>query len=339
MLGDVLNALVDEIASASHTWLPESLHAGLLEILFTSQHRSSKTFSYPLLSTIRYSWSLESPLHEFAIAIRYSVTTLLAPWECLVALVESRLPILDRYNSGACRVRRPCDNLENMPTCRLVQWTQANMYAPTRFMPDEITEFIHISQRNRSFLRVIAYQESAMRSDEVAQKLLLFMLQHPGQVPCITIDLIAGTCAIDVWRRDRFVPQFELDMERIVGSAGQLQLSLIRVKDEDQNDRLIWPCLDNDEISTKHNLPRILNRWRHTQRHNRDFGHGSDKGFRLSLETVSEIRGATKVVEVEVTSPTWRHSVEVEVTSGSLPPVAAIGVTSLPVVPPWWHRS
>ncbi|KAF7324314.1 MYND-type domain-containing protein [Mycena sanguinolenta] len=208
-LKGLLPALVDQLSLCSPTYLPESLRAGLLDIIFTSQHREVMSSSLTALlenvlppATVYHSvlMELQTPSHKLAIAMpqQYSV---IPPFSC----------------SGTA-------------LWLWLKWTPSNIQESvvTSQGTDEITGELHISPRNRSFLRVLVYHEYMVREQEVAQKKLLFMEQHPGR------------CAIKIWRLENFAPDFELDAERIVRSAGQLHLHLMHVVDADHTETLIW---------------------------------------------------------------------------------------------------
>ncbi|KAJ6492064.1 hypothetical protein C8R45DRAFT_1212913 [Mycena sanguinolenta] len=265
-----LSALVDQISSCSPIWLLEALRAGLFDIVFTSQHRDA--ISSCLTGLLEDVIPSATVYHSVLVEVQTSLAEVcdrdaaaisgdpafLALWESLVALVKSRLPILDKYNTGALVAPRVCDNLECIrirpkfelnccsgcltmhycsKICQGVGWRSGHRLTCGDLFSRR-KRGLHISPRNRSFLGALMYHEYMTRQAEVAQKQLLFAEQHPDELPCTMFDFTAGTCEIEIWQLERFAPGFELDAVRITRSAGRLQL--MRVVDADQTGCLMW---------------------------------------------------------------------------------------------------
>ncbi|KAJ6451737.1 hypothetical protein C8R45DRAFT_1223724 [Mycena sanguinolenta] len=286
-LKGLLCILVDQISLRAPTSLPESLRTGLLHLIFTSQHRAA---IYPYLvtllanvlppATVYHSVLMDlqnylPPFRDRDASTIFNDPTLVAHLESFVALVGSRLSVMDQYNTGALLAPRACDNLDvgrNIlqaslfiicakcikigpkrelqrcsrcltmyycsRTCQSADWYSGHRLACNKLLLRG-KEFAHISGRNRSFLRALAYYTT--RQEEATQKRLLFVEQHPDQLSCGGLDFTAGECAIEIGGLDEVTPDFELEAARITRSGGQLQLYLMRVLDAHQTRRLTWP--------------------------------------------------------------------------------------------------
>ncbi|KAF7350639.1 MYND-type domain-containing protein [Mycena sanguinolenta] len=208
----LFSTLVDEISSFSPTiWLPEALRAGLLEIMFTSQHRDSRS---------RVSISRHSPrhLHDRDAAAIFGDPALLARWQNLLTLVESRLSILARHDTEPSMVKA-CDNIECakiLPkqefkrcggclnryycskTCQANDWRRGEQRQTCGDFSLARIGYSHVSPRDRTFLCALTRHDYIIREEELTERQLLFIQQHPGEIPYIMFDFDGGTCEIEI---------------------------------------------------------------------------------------------------------------------------------------------
>ncbi|KAJ6458207.1 hypothetical protein C8R45DRAFT_1183650 [Mycena sanguinolenta] len=263
-LGGLLSALIDQISLAPSISLPRSLRAGLLEILFTSLHRETVYLSLCMLlehviipATVYHSvlTQLQTCLPEVrdrnAKAIFGDVV--LKHWKSLLALADSRFPIVVEYNTTALTATRACDDAQ----CRIIRLKQEFKRCSGCLMADYCSEtcqandwrrcahrqtcddlsfrqeeYSSISPKNQSFLRALAHHEYMTRRAEIAQKHLRSKQLYPSEVLCTVFDFTVGTCKVEVGRVNSSVrSRFEFEVERATESGGDIQLHLMKVMD------------------------------------------------------------------------------------------------------------
>ncbi|KAJ6467913.1 hypothetical protein C8R45DRAFT_1019443 [Mycena sanguinolenta] len=257
-------ALVDQISSFLPVWLPRSLDAGLLDIVFTSEHREAvsralvallnnvlcpATVYRSVLAQLRTSFAQVRDRDAAAI---FHDAALLAHWESFVALVEGRLWILDQYDTGALTVPRACDNLECakirpkhelkrcsgcltayycLRTCQSNDWRHGGHRHTCGNLALRRTKFSHISSSDRSFLRTLVHYECTTKRDEVAPKQRFFDQRHPGEVPYIMLDFLTGMCDIEIGSLRDLGSDYTFEVERAERSGREMQLHVMKVLD------------------------------------------------------------------------------------------------------------
>ncbi|KAJ6496312.1 hypothetical protein C8R45DRAFT_1072542 [Mycena sanguinolenta] len=116
--------LLDQISSFPQMWLPQSLHVGLLEILFTTHNREAISPSFvafikDVLSpatvyhsvVVQLEISLPHVLGRDAAAI-FSDAPLVALWESFLRMIASRIRLREEYCKGTLTATRECHDLE-----------------------------------------------------------------------------------------------------------------------------------------------------------------------------------------------------------------------------------
>ncbi|KAF7354778.1 MYND-type domain-containing protein [Mycena sanguinolenta] len=266
-----LTAIVDHMSLFPSVWLPQSLRAGLLDILFTSRHRKivnrtlinlvkhvifPATVSHSVLAQLQTSLSQVRDRDAKAI---FRHTGLLTLWMNLIEVVESRFRILAEYHTGMLTAARASDDLECAKirpkselkrcsgclaayycsgTCQANDWMRGGHRKTCDGLSLRREEFSHPSSRDRSFLRLV-HHEWMTRREEIAQQHLLSEQIHPSEVLCTVLDFTAG---IEVGPLDSSVrSRFEFDIDRVMRSGGRMELQLLKVMDSRQS--RMWPFL------------------------------------------------------------------------------------------------
>ncbi|KAJ6477502.1 hypothetical protein C8R45DRAFT_1101831 [Mycena sanguinolenta] len=123
-LKPLFSALVDYISSYFPLWLPESLRTGLLEIMFAPLHREAISPSLPQL--LQDVFAPASVYHSVLVQLQMSLLQVrnrnaaaifdhpdvLAYWQSLIRLFESRFRVLNEYDAGALMVTTACNDFE-----------------------------------------------------------------------------------------------------------------------------------------------------------------------------------------------------------------------------------
>ncbi|KAJ7260463.1 hypothetical protein B0H12DRAFT_373949 [Mycena haematopus] len=266
-------ALVDQIVSFPPIWLPESLRAGLLEILFTSHHRES---IYPLfIDLLEGLMSPHSVYHSVLTQLRtslpqvrdqnaaaiFSDATLLARWESFLQVVEDRFRILDEYNAGVLNPPRGCDDLECLKicakqelkrcsgcrtahycssTCQSNDWRHGGHRQTCGDLASHRKESPRTSSRDRSFLRALMHHQSTMRAEEIAHKHRIFIQTYPGEAPCTVFDFTTGACRVEVVAIHWFLQsQRGVDANGATSRVARIELHLMKVMQGRKS--VVWP--------------------------------------------------------------------------------------------------
>ncbi|KAF7378236.1 MYND-type domain-containing protein [Mycena sanguinolenta] len=243
------------------TWLPESLRAGLLDILFTPHHQEAISISVVTLlekvfipgtvyrSVLEQLRTSLAQVRDRDAAAIFDNAALLARWESFVKLVDYRLSILDQYTSGALAVPRACDDLECgkicskqelkrcsgcltgyycSPICQGNDWQRGGHRQTCDDLSLRRIKYSHIPSGDRSFLRTLVYHEYTTRREEIAEKQLLFIRQHPGEVPYTMFAYLRSTCEITIGSLGN-ASDFEFEADRTWRSGGRIQLHLVKI--------------------------------------------------------------------------------------------------------------
>ncbi|KAJ6479103.1 hypothetical protein C8R45DRAFT_359051 [Mycena sanguinolenta] len=267
-------SLVSKIASAPLICLPQSLRAGLLEILFTSQ-----AVSPLLISLLKDVIAPASVYHSVLIQLRTSLqqvrdrdaatifadATLLAQWESLLELVERRLWILEEYNNGSLAPERRCDHLECTKicakrelkrcggclttcycsrACQVRDWRRGEHRRACGDLSSRRKRFYSsYSSRDRSFLRALFWYEYTTRQNDVSQRRLLFAQKYPDEIHCMLLDFTVPSCNILVGSVEKLRSGFASEVEQATKSGGQVQLHFMKVLYGEHGVPRLWPFL------------------------------------------------------------------------------------------------
>ncbi|KAJ6527719.1 hypothetical protein B0H19DRAFT_1195573 [Mycena capillaripes] len=199
----VFLTVVIQLTSCPTKWIPEALRAGLLEVLFTLNHRKHISSGFVMLlknvlspATVYHSVLSELQTSFPQVRNRKAGAILEDPgllvyWDKFVELVETRLPILDEYNAGVLTATRVCDNLECArictkgelkrcgaclaayycsPPCQASDWRRGGHRQACGDLSSRRKETSHTSARDRSFFRALVHHEYATRREEIEQK-------------------------------------------------------------------------------------------------------------------------------------------------------------------------
>ncbi|KAJ6495171.1 hypothetical protein C8R45DRAFT_1212062, partial [Mycena sanguinolenta] len=229
-------------------WLAESLCAGLLEILFTTENREIiSPCMIELLEDVilpatvyrsvvlRLQAFFSHVRHRDAEAI-FCDSTLLVDWQRLVALVESRSQIGEEDVTGASSVLKVCDDLEasSVAVDVSVHITVPKDVNVTTGGTVDIVNCVEASYRadnprDRSVLRALAYHEYVTQREEIEQKQHLFKQNHPGEIPCPIFDFTTGLCQVQIGPLESMRSLFKNDVDRATRSRGQIQLHFMKI--------------------------------------------------------------------------------------------------------------
>ncbi|KAF7378448.1 MYND-type domain-containing protein [Mycena sanguinolenta] len=273
VLGGFFSVMVKHISSYSPALVVESLRAGLLETVFISPVWLS-VFSSCLLFLLKDLLPGLTVYHSVLMQLQTSLPkvrdrdpaiigdeALLAHWKSFITLAESRLRILNKYNTGALTRMRVCDNLKCgrnrlkqelkrcggclsafycSETCQANDWRHGGHRHGCHELSlrrDGIGPFYVPS------CTALLYHEFALRRAKIADHHRLFALQYPSRPPCIRFDFSTGACMFQLWPLDDepLGSDFKFDVERARRSGGQLQLHLMKVVHE--GDSRFWPFL------------------------------------------------------------------------------------------------
>ncbi|KAJ6467243.1 hypothetical protein C8R45DRAFT_1019527 [Mycena sanguinolenta] len=273
-----LPALVlNHISSFPPIWLPESLRAGLLEIVFTRYHwKAISPFVDMLLkdvllpATVYHSVLVQlrisiSQVRNMNMAAIFRDNALLALWKNLVEVAERRFRIVDKYSDGTLTAPRGCDDPECAKicpkhdlkrcggclttyycsqTCQTNHWGRGgHRWTCGDLSLRQERDYARYSSRDRSFLRALTYHEYTTRREEIASTRLIRMQQYPGQIMCLLFDFTQPTCEIAVGPLEGLIRlgPFESEVEQTTRSEGRIELHLMRVQHGVHRTIRIWP--------------------------------------------------------------------------------------------------
>ncbi|KAJ6490829.1 hypothetical protein C8R45DRAFT_1137668 [Mycena sanguinolenta] len=265
VLGGFFSVMVKHISSYSPALIVESLRAGLLETVFI-QPQWLSVFSSCLTFLLKDLFPALTVYHSVLVQLQSSLPqvrdrdaailggdALLAHWKSFIALAESRLRILNKYNTGALTRMKVCDDLELMTGDTVATVTAVMSFRCVEKVTISLlllsiidggrAEYSSTSSRDQSFLRALLYHEFVSRRAEIADHHRLFTLQYPRKTPCIRFDFAKGACMFQLWPLDDepLESDFKFDVERARRSGGKLQLHLMKVVHEDES--RFWPFL------------------------------------------------------------------------------------------------
>ncbi|KAJ6464397.1 hypothetical protein C8R45DRAFT_1023908 [Mycena sanguinolenta] len=259
----ILTALIDHLSLLPSVWLVESLRAGLLEILFSSNHRHElsrsmmnlfKTVIFP--ATVYRSLLVQLPSFISQVCNRNAAAifrdaSLLAQWMRLLEVIKIRSYLAEEYATGVLTVKGVCDDLGCArtrpkkdlkccsgcltayycsPTCQANDWRHGGHRQMCRNFLFRRNQLAPISSRDRSFLRALIQHEYMAQREEITDKHHLLAEAAPGQMPVVLFDFLSGTCCIEVGMLPDISLPFDVDVDRAARSGGQIQLHFVKVK-------------------------------------------------------------------------------------------------------------
>ncbi|KAJ6459932.1 hypothetical protein C8R45DRAFT_1081294 [Mycena sanguinolenta] len=267
----LLSTLMQLIAMFPLTRLRESLHAGLLEILFNPVQREViSPCMIDLLVDVVFPatvyQSVLKKLQDFLPQVRdrdaaaiFCDTNLLAHWTRLLKVVESRSKIADKYLTGVLTVPRICEDLECArtcsrqdlnccggclnayycsPTCQVNDWRRGGHREICRDLFVRRQQLAHIPSGDRTILRAFIHYEYMTQREEIERKHRRFVESGSCEVPAILFDFVTGFCHVEVGVLPDASP-FDLDGDRARRGGGKIQLHLVKVMDGSQS--RMWP--------------------------------------------------------------------------------------------------
>ncbi|KAJ6490877.1 hypothetical protein C8R45DRAFT_1073614 [Mycena sanguinolenta] len=267
LLGGIYSVMVKHISSYSPVLLVESLHAGLLETLFI-QPLWLSLFSPCLAFLLKDLLPALTVYRSVLVQLQTSLPqvrdrdaailgdeTLLAHWKRFIALAESRLRILNKYNTGVLTRIKVCDDLKCAQIRPKEQLKRCGGCLTAFYCSEtcQANDWRHGGHRqgchelslrleDQSFLRALLYHEFESRRAEIADHHRRFTRQHPGKASCIRFDFTSGA-SIQLWplEDEPLAPDFKFDVERATRSGGRLQLHLMKVVLDSES--RFWPFL------------------------------------------------------------------------------------------------
>ncbi|KAF7348040.1 MYND-type domain-containing protein [Mycena sanguinolenta] len=277
VLKGFIPALVDHISAFPSTRLAESLRAGLLDVVFTSQHREAISpsltglFEHILLPATVYHSALSQlqaslpQVRSLDVATVLSNARLVALWKNFVNVAENRFRILNEYNKGTLTAPRGCDDLECAKicpkqdlkrcsgclttyycseTCQTNDWKRGGHRETCGRLSMRRKElYSRNSTRDRSFLRTLLSHERTRRREEIAQKHLAEMRLSPDEILCTVFDFTIPTPEIIVGPLECISSLFEFEVERAAKSHGQMELHAMKVLYGNHGMVCVWPFL------------------------------------------------------------------------------------------------
>ncbi|KAK7001887.1 hypothetical protein R3P38DRAFT_2557709 [Favolaschia claudopus] len=218
-LQGVFGAIVDHVSTfPRQRWILSALSVDFFRVVFACAAPRLKDFTYQHVEfllrevlpgvTVYHSvlCQLRVCLEEFDTSAVFTAEGnegFLKLWQSFLALVESRLKILDEYPGIASNVTRACDNLECTrlsrkrtlrrcsacenayycsESCQLADWINSHRDG-CAYLSARRSRQTHLTTRDRSFLRALVHHDSVIHQDQITREIAALEEQNPEASP------------------------------------------------------------------------------------------------------------------------------------------------------------
>ncbi|KAK6992482.1 hypothetical protein R3P38DRAFT_3289445 [Favolaschia claudopus] len=211
--------------------LPAIIHSGKKELIESTREALHDLLINVLPAAMVYHSVLSAfrdsliQINGLDVTVTMSDEDHVAKWQDLLRIVNSRLTVVEKYNTKELGAILPCDNLKcnklvrkedlrrchnclsvfycSRP-CQRSDWQASHRHGcADLFETRRRHQSTSTSTRDRSFFRALIHNEYVSRREEIAMKELAFMQEYDADTPYyISFDFPNGTCDISIWALD-----------------------------------------------------------------------------------------------------------------------------------------